>query len=356
MPREAGAAGRAQRALAFALILAGLGAACLWLAGADQTSQSPAGWRLWSEVGPVRAIALSGEDVYAGGPMGLFRLTAGSAARVREKGTVIVNALAVTPDGSLWVGHRDGLLRFSGGQWRELTPANGLPGREVLAIAGARSGGIWVGTAGGAVKVAASPDRTPAVTEAIGPGQGPVSPRVSAIAEDDAGALWLGTSGAAGGGLSRRFGGQWHHWTAADGLPHADVVSLLSDAAGDTWVGCGRLDRGGAATLPCAGVAWKEGRPAPTTRLTGAKVRSLYEDSRGCIWLGTEYAGLTVLRGDGTIGPVTIREALPHPEVMAIAEASDGAVWLGTGAGLVRIARQAAEELVVPPLGGGDGG
>ena len=64
-----------------------------------------------------------------------------------------LTALAVGPDLDLWLGGsvagRDGLVRFSSGQWSRLTTADGLADNWVLDVVAAADGVVWVATYGG---------------------------------------------------------------------------------------------------------------------------------------------------------------------------------------------------------------
>ena len=64
--------------------------------------------------------------------------------------------------------------------------------------------------------------------------------------------------------------------------------------------------------------------------LAGPKVRSLYQDRAGRMWLGHEYDGITVRFQGRTVRFITMTDGLPAREVMTMRQAPDGALWLGT--------------------------
>ncbi len=60
-----------------------------------------------------------------------------------------VTALAVAPNGDVWVGHHFvGVSRWDGVRWRTYTEEDGLPQDSVWAIAVGPDGVVWIGTEG----------------------------------------------------------------------------------------------------------------------------------------------------------------------------------------------------------------
>src|SRR5713101_1171890 len=63
----------------------------------------------------------------------------------------LINAIAQTPDGYLWLGTEFGLLRFDGVRtvpWQQ-PPGERLPGSDVRSLLATRDGHLWIGTAQG---------------------------------------------------------------------------------------------------------------------------------------------------------------------------------------------------------------
>ncbi len=66
-----------------------------------------------------------------------------------------ITALAFDATRRLWVGTSQGVgVRDSGGAWRFLDPARGLPVLGITAMAGAPDGSMWIGTTRGAIRIA----------------------------------------------------------------------------------------------------------------------------------------------------------------------------------------------------------
>ena len=85
---------------------------------------------------------------------GLIAFPPGSAARVCSQGAplpdTIYSCLAVGPDGAVWAGTPDGLIRYDGKNWTLYHRGNsGLPSNWVRCLAVAKDGRVWIGTESG---------------------------------------------------------------------------------------------------------------------------------------------------------------------------------------------------------------
>lgn len=221
-------------------------------------------------------------------------------------------------EGALWLGTSAGLLRLHKGTLTRVGPP-----MQVLALAPARGGGLWVG-AGPRVFRAQGETLTPRY-EAPDPGL-----RIQALQEDSDGTLWLGTQRGlfklrgpeARGGLTAQGRG------ADDGRPPPDISTLLRDKDGNLWMGTSRgvLRRGPDASVARFGV--DEG-------LSNESVLSLFEDREGSVWIGT-LSGVNRLR-DAPFWRLRLRDGLASELVWSLYEDPGGALWIGTQAGLNRL-------------------
>ena len=310
-----------------------------------------------------------------------------------------VRSLAEGGDGSLWVGtRRQGVARIHGGEVRVFTTQEGLAGNDVTDLAVTRDGTAWVG--GAALRTVTADGHV----RAYGPEDGAPEGAVSALFGHADGTVWIG-------GLRGTL--VWHdaagfhpvRWSRDE--TRGTVMSIRRDPGGTLWIGTssGLLqvegERTGAAvahrrldgiilSLASGPVGiWAstendlvhidgagEKRYDPSGGLLHA-VQALAQDDQGGVWLGTR-AGLAQLRpriirsytrGDGlpsklatcvletrdgdlwigTTGGVArrrqgkwsafgTRDGLPDASVRALAEGPDGTLWIGTGDGLVRYA------------------
>lgn len=278
-----------------------------------------------------------------------------------------VQAIAEDAEGAIWLGTgfgrsgdlAGGVTRLAEGRTVTFTTADGLGSNWVSALHFGRHGELWVGTLGGGVSRLDSSNIKTSTT-----GQGLASDRVMAIGEDAAGKVWLATgmglrvydgelwtSPAAsdrlgmkeardilfardgsywvptGGGVAVYDGRYVRTYTGEDGLPDNTVASLLVDGHGDLWAsGSTEVSRFDGSRFVPIGAAVTG----------GARVTTLMEDRQGAIWLGTE-AGVRRLKGQTTTR-ITTREGLTHDRVTCMLEDRAGAIWIGTRNGLTRYA------------------
>jgi ligand-binding sensor domain-containing protein/signal transduction histidine kinase len=210
---------------------------------------------------------------------------------------------------------------------------------------------------------------------------------VHKIVSDPLGYLWFCTSD----GLSRFDGYEFVNYSVAQGLPHRVVYDLLITRSGDYWIA---TPAGLARFNPRAATPDSRFKTYVSTQRRGAEgVNSIYQDTAGTIWVGTdnglhtlretggdwqlEYVSLgekqderfnvtRIVEGaagvlwigaeqglfrrshDGNTQHFTEKDGLPYPHVRAILKDADGTIWIGTGRGLCRLAAdvRAGEPLV----------
>jgi ligand-binding sensor domain-containing protein/two-component sensor histidine kinase len=284
-------------------------------------------WRLTIDPDPARPVVARGYSIEKGLPAdeikGLFQAS----------------------DGGLWAGSHQGLIRVvptqDGNDFRvrTYTAAQGLSSRPVHSVAEDRGGNLWVGTAGGAARLARS--GITAFTEADGLNG------TSAIFNDRAGNLFV-VAGPSSEHFISRFDGE--RFTAIRPTlrpgPRFERLwrenqGVLHDSAGEWWVATGH----GLYRFPKAVSLEQVTRKAPkatyTTRegLASSNIWGLFEDSRGDIWIGA-VGGLSRWQ--------RLSERFHHYQErdgwrwryspVSFGEDRSGAIWIGMsiGGGLVR--------------------
>jgi ligand-binding sensor domain-containing protein/serine phosphatase RsbU (regulator of sigma subunit) len=149
------------------------------------------------------------------------------------------------------------------------------------------------------------------------------------LLEDKGGNIWFGT-----------YNGGIYKYVMADSrmdvidLPRAGVSSnwvtcLTEDSKGRMWVGTWE---GGIAVID------KDGNLRKFDAGNGLKPSRIYdiiEDVEGNILIADQNNGLTIFKGDAFM-TINEKEILPDPNVNAIYQDKDGAVWFGTNAGISR--------------------
>ena len=185
----------------------------------------------------------------------------------------------VTQDdqGTIWVGTLDGLIRFDGNSWGRYTDA--MQGLYILCAARDEQGNLWFGT-------------------------------------------W-------GQGVFEYTGTEWRNFTpdnTGGGLPGAGIKDILVDNQGNLWIPTtGNL---GQRTAPIDyGVTRYDGTNW-TSLLDGTDVETVFQDSDGNMWFGTNVG---VIRYDGSDWQTFTKEdGLADNYVVAICQDNQGNIWFGT--------------------------
>ncbi len=232
-----------------------------------------------------------------------------------------VQAIAQTPDGYLWFGTQEGLVRFDGVRFtvfdKHNTPA--LRHNSVQCLTVTRNGDLWIGTfVGGATRLRKG------VFTALTTRQGLSSDQVRTIVEAGDGSVWIGTNA----GLDHYRDGSITSFTLANGLRNDRILAIVFDAKGNLWIG---TDGAGAARLRDGAFQWFDTRDG----LAGDQVRAIWRARNGDLWFGSYGGGASRLRGD-TWTRYTQAEGLASEQVTAIREDRDANIWFATSGGISR--------------------
>lgn len=253
-----------------------------------------------------------------------------------------IRAIFEDSQGRFWFGsHNEGVSRWDGHAFTYYTVADGLSGNQVRTIQEDAAGNLWFGTGHGISRFDGK-----SFTTLVGRDQDAGNVALGSTWRQDAGDLWfIGDSGQP----AAPFNGQGvYRWDGrrleflpfpvpADAVTRGDyrVTAISRGRNGMIWFG----------TYPA--VFGYDGRnfttlDARTLGLTAEDepfhVRSVFEDSRGVLWIGNN--GLGVLRYDGrSLTNFTQQHGLSLKNkgaaeslsrVFAIAEDAAGNMWFGT--------------------------
>lgn len=216
-----------------------------------------------------------------------------------------VNAIRRDSRGFLWFATDEGLARFDGYDFESYGRANGLPRDAVFDFLETRAGEYWAATSDGLAKF--QPEAPAARKFVVFRPAGKDARRMYVLYEDRSGQVWCGTEG----GLLRL---------------------RRSEAQG--------------------GAAWRFER-VPLILKGGARplderVRSIFEDSRGNLWIGT-FQALYRRARDGALSAYVIRPREGSDFLWnAVFEDHAGRLWAGTGFGLWRILAVAEGYKILP--------
>ena len=156
------------------------------------------------------------------------------------------------------------------GRWHSFKVPDGLPTDEILALALRPNGDLWLGTGKGAVRF--DGDNMQIFTTE----QGLADNTVRSIAVDPNGYVWFGTSN----GLSRYDGKTFKTFSETDGLPSDKIETLFVDEAGELYVG---TDRGLSQYNRRIMTRFTSGEGLPSHR-----VSCMLEDRQGRHWFGID--------------------------------------------------------------------
>ena len=158
----------------------------------------------------------------------------------------------------------DGMLRVRGKSVQVLAPPAVLPPSLVLAMAEARDGKIWLGTAAGLFYFADG--RTTRVT-------GISDKKINCLLPVGDRELWVGTSK----GLYRGNGTLFSRVNLPPALATVEVLALLRDHDGNIWAGTTR----GLFRINAFGVSFSD-----ESDFGGRGINALFEDREGNLWAG----------------------------------------------------------------------
>ena len=198
-----------------------------------------------------------------------------------------------------------------------------LRSNDVWAIESTPDGAVWVGTYGGGLYRFDHNDQLTRFLPKPGDVHALISENVLALAPASGGGLWVGTAT----GLMH-FTGLTFEPVPLPGQSAAVVVSLASEPDGSLWIGTrnGLLHRDQAGLISAP--AWRERLPDPV-------VMSVLRDREGTRWIGTRHG--MVRERDGVLD-VLANTAVSHIGIMAGLEDREGGLWFASAdQGLYRL-------------------
>lgn len=269
-----------------------------------------------------------------------------------------IQALAQTPDGSLWIGTKRGLLRFDGVQFtaynQKSTPDDIERGVNSLLVA--RDGSLWIGTEGGGV-IRYHNGQFEDCPTADGQSNG----FIRSIFQDRNGTIWVGGDQ----GLFLFNGKFLARIDNTRQVPTIFVRTITEDSAGHIWVGGTRLlefsgdslmhqyalpgpkaavvvmamkwGRDGTLWVGMLSGLYRMGKQGHLHRIPSlsAQISVIAEGRNGVVWMGTVGQGLFCSRNSGFFQLKS--SELPSDTFNAVLEDREGNIWLGTQGGLVRL-------------------
>jgi len=229
------------------------------------------------------------------------------------------NIKAVLPDGrnGIWLGTEAGLVRLGLDDMKIFRAQEGLTQPHVFALALDQDQCLWVGTAKGLFRMRKGEDRLTLILDT----SGLLIRSLLLLADGD---LLIGSDA----GLFRIHDRMFTTTEGNDLLNDNSLLSLMTDATGNLWVGTTGNGLNLLADSPVRMIGEKEG-------LARSYAKGIYQDSSGSIWIGTNSSGVTRFAGESLLSPRRI-SVLANASVQAFAEDRLGNLWIGTDSGLFR--------------------
>ena len=119
-------------------------------------------------------------------------------------------------------------------------------------------------------------------------------------------------------------------WGQEEGLFQPTIYSVAQTRDGFLWLGTQD------SLIRFDGVHFREYAEGNSV-LHGSLIRSLNEDTRGNLWVGSLGSGAVRIAPDGRARQYSTKDGLPSNTVFCLVPAKDGSVWACTEKGLARI-------------------
>lgn len=227
----------------------------------------------------------------------------------------------------LWLAtYGDGLYRLDpdSNRFVQFDQRDGLPNETVHCLMRDDNGYLWVATASGVARIKKQNDRY--TVNIFSEREGLCSNVAMCLLADSWGNIWFGTSG---GGACRLDGERFIHFNEKSGNMGTWVYAVQSDRKGHIWFG-----------TSSGGVTEYDGYYYTNyyegAGFTTSKVRCIHEDTAGNLWFGTVGDGAYLLH-DGTFRHFTRKDGLTGNFVNDIVMDKSGQIWFATaGGGLCR--------------------
>ncbi|HYC62588.1 MAG TPA: two-component regulator propeller domain-containing protein [Thermoanaerobaculia bacterium] len=268
--------------------------------------------------GAIYALAMHRGTLWIGARDGLYR-RAGSTTTKIEGVEGKIYTVVSTSGGEIWFAGSWGPRRYSGS--RVERPIEQLINEETWRLFIDRHGTLWVGTRNGLWRW------TNGRLSRIGAKDGLSHDFVESIFEDAEGTLWAGTHLA---GVNQLLEGSFQSYARREGLSSDVTWTVAEGDDGSIWAG---TERGGVNRFYQG--TWTH--VAASTPLRDAFVTSVAPETAERAWIGTYGGGLYRLEGGKPVRVYTQADGLPSDCIMGLLRARDGSLWISTLEGLVHL-------------------
>ena len=271
-------------------------------------------------------LFLAGQPLLAADPPPKLIGFAHTGWTTRDGAPGLIQAMAQTTDGTLWLASETGLYRFDGIRFDRFDgpPEHPLATDLVSALFAPPTGGLWVGfRLGGLAFIGAEGTMVAHPVGAMG--KGPPEATVEDIVGDLDGTLWIATTA----GVWRMTNGRWENADARWGLPGGSAYDLNVDRSGAMRT---RVD-GRLYFLPRGAHQFVE-RPIPYE--TPGKKSYVAEGPDGQLWLASSTTGVRPLAGPADARSVAASASTQNVPWRLLFD-REGALWYFDDGGVSRL-------------------
>ena len=308
----------------------------------------------------ISALFDDGENIWAGTGDGIYLLDRDTGDTVRKLDAdihMIYSAMITRSyDGLVWVGHEDGLSAFDS-SFKEVMriTAPAIPEGRVNTLLAADDG-LWAGSQNGAAHLCIKDDAW-TVDEILTKDTG-LAEDVVQVIEKVGDELWFGAYLSQDkGGISILSENGWSYLNTDDGIPHSYINAILPLSDDEVLIGSGQMMYGGLSIAGKQEGKWKiSSNLDQNDGIPGMKVRTLFLDSAGRLFITTETDGLILLNSPDELnatplnGTVIKQEnGLADNEIKCIIEC-ESCYFLGGKYGLTRWDKQIIKKDMIHTL------
>jgi len=233
-----------------------------------------------------------------------------------------ITAITQTLDGFIWLGSKEGLIRFDGKEFVEFNTKNtpGLKNNDIWTLKTDSKGVMWIGTNGGGLtRYFAGKFVTYTTREGLS------DDAVWSVFEDKQGKLWIGT---AGGGISVFSDGKFRTISTENGLSGNYIWTITEDNEGGIWAG---TDGNYISRIKNDQIKIFTDHDGYPGNYTMAGIT----DRKGNLWFGAAGSGLIKYDGD-TFKTFSEKEGLSNNIIWSIIQDKENNIWIGTDNGLTK--------------------
>jgi two-component sensor histidine kinase/ligand-binding sensor domain-containing protein len=289
----------------------------------------------------IRSIAIDADGAiwFGTGDNGLNRMEGIRVIKLQENDglpSLNIDMLAIDRSGSIWAGtERLGVSQLKRRTVGTITTDDGLPSNLIHPVYQDINDAIWIGSySEGVIRLSGNQQTVFNISNGLD------NNRVQTIYGNDEGTVWIGTAN----GINQYKDGILTKIDTQIGQENISVRTIFSDLNQTVWVG---TNGNGLYQLV-------DGKLVPyrlDTILDFSIVTTIYSDKKGNLWIGTLGNGFGIISpSTNTISHYNGESELPHNHIYSFLEDSRGAIWIGTGLGLVRF-DDGIFEVFTPSLG-----